>query len=334
MGNKKFTRVFIGDSSYALLLYLLTCNKETIESTYYFFSNSIPPQVYENLKEQSTFFDCKEFINKSLFNRKRLLQTIKIRLSAYKKWPILKTADLYGQEISWYAPSLIKNRKFICFEDGISTYRFPNQNFKIKIKSFIKSLIMGPTAYPGWPGRCKKNIKTLILTGLYKNGFREDIPHQFINIKDLWENASKTTQSKILEIYGITTQDLKELQNRKILVLTQPLSQDLIITRKEEIILYKNLLINENYDNIVIKTHPREIDTSYEKIFPGAYVFRKKVPAQLFNLLNIPFEKVYTLFSTAAFDYIGKAEVIFKGTDVHPNCIKRYGKITLPDNNE
>lgn len=326
-----FNRVFIGDSSYALMLYLLMSTKEEIDSTLFFVSDGLPLLVRENLRNQSVYFDSKDFLNKSLFNRKRFLFTIKLRFTAYKKWPILKTADLFGQEISFYAPSLIGHRKFVCYEDGISTYKSPSQGLKFLIKSFVKSLIMGPSAYPGWTGRCKKNINYLVLTGLYKDGFREDIPHVFIDIKKLWDCSSEEKKKRILDIYGVTDEDVKQLKSRSILLLTQPLSQDLIISEEVRKQLLVDLIGDIDYSQITVKVHPRESFNPYYDYFPGIYVFEKKVPMQLLNLLDINYDKVLTLFSTAAFDYMGKSEIVFKGSEVHPSCVKRYGIIRMPE---
>lgn len=328
--NRKFTRAFIGDSSYAMLLYLLTCTKEEIESTYFFFSDGMPKHIRNNMEAQMTYFSSMEFLNKSLFNWKRLIATLKLRFTASRKWPILKTGELYGQEIAWYAPALIGWRKFVCYEDGLSSYILPKQGFIFKLKSIVKAIIIGISAYPGWSGRCKQSIKENIFTGIKDSGYRKDIPYKIINIQELWDKSSEDKKKKILGIYGVTEADKQALSSRTMLLLTQPLSQDGIITEEERIALYKDLIKGCDYNQIIIKTHPREILVPYEKIFPGVYVFNKKVPMQLLKLLNLNYKKVYTLFSTSAFDFMDSAEIIFAGTEVHPNCVKRYGIISLP----
>ena len=47
-------------------------------------------------------------------------------------------------------------------------------------------------------------------------------------------------------------------------------------------------------------------------------------PAELFNLLDIKFEKAITIFSTAALTD-SKVKVDFYGTEIHPKLLKKFG---------
>ena len=125
-------------------------------------------------------------------------------------------------------------------------------------------------------------------------------------------------------------EELEILKNNsnKILLLTQPLSEDGIVSEEEKIKMYENILIEKNIKEIYIKLHPRE-RTDYVKNFKNIKVniIKKDFPAEILFLLNINFNKVITLFSTAALNFKGKSEIEFIGTKDYPKLIERFGII-------
>ena len=99
------------------------------------------------------------------------------------------------------------------------------------------------------------------------------------------------------------------------------------MTEKEKINLYKEIVKEMDEDSLLIKVHPREI-TDYKKHFPESYVLSEPFPAELLRFNEIQFEKVITLFSTAANDYLdSESELVFVGTECHPALVNQFGII-------
>jgi len=84
---------------------------------------------------------------------------------------------------------------------------------------------------------------------------------------------------------------LKDELKKRMLLLTQPLSEDGLINEKEKIKLYKKVI--ENYHNkykIFLKPHPRE-NTIYEKYFSKVTILSQSFPIELLKFnKNIKFD--------------------------------------------
>lgn len=112
--------------------------------------------------------------------------------------------------------------------------------------------------------------------------------------------------------------------------MTQPLSEDEIITEEEKIKIYREIIEKQNGRKIYIKAHPRE-KTNYGDIFKelNIKIIENGFPIELLLLLNINFSKVITLFSTGALNFKGRSEVEFIGTEKYPKLYERFGKINI-----
>lgn len=76
----------------------------------------------------------------------------------------------------------------------------------------------------------------------------------------------------------------------------------------------------------MIKPHPRETTDYYQKYFENVFVYQDVVPSELFELLDVNFERVITLFSTAVFKY-DRNIVDFYGTRIHDKIYQWFGDI-------
>ena len=112
---------------------------------------------------------------------------------------------------------------------------------------------------------------------------------------------------------AITT---KKINKDYKLLLTQPYAESNEISMDEEIKIYKELL--GNYDKLVIKPHPND-KKDYTKIFPNAIIIKKEFPIELMELIGIEINDVYTINSTAAFN--------FKNSNIHVFTGKSSSKV-------
>ena len=110
----------------------------------------------------------------------------------------------------------------------------------------------------------------------------------------------------------------------------QPLSEDELLLETEKIEIYKKIIIKYSEENIVIKPHPRET-TNYKNIFPKIEIIFENFPSEFLDLYDIKFEKIITLFSTAALNLArgNFKNLIFYGTRVHPKLLEKWGDSDL-----
>lgn len=71
--------------------------------------------------------------------------------------------------------------------------------------------------------------------------------------------------------------------------------------------------------------HPRE-KTNYKDIFKEILVLEQSFPAEIFELLEIKFDKGITIFSTAVLSTKSK-EIDFYGTEAHHKLLERFGSM-------
>lgn len=315
------TRVFTTGSMWSLLIYLLYSSEEEINRTKYFFSDTgIHPSVAKN-------FNCHIF-NTTRWERFpykfRRFSEIFMRFIFRFRWPYLVSADFYGIDQGIFNQSIIGNNFYTLIEDGIGDYNMSRET-KVRRYESLKQLLFGKISGHDFGNNdfCKKIILTLEPTNSFLKSKGEKI-----DIYKLWRESPLRKKEIILSKFNISHSDLEELQSRKIIVLTQPLSEDNIITEEEKIELYRELLKNESHKDIVIKIHPRE-RTDYNKWFPDVLVFDKRVPMQLFNIIGLHFAKAMTLCSTSVTGFGKDTQVVFAGTEIHENIVKAYGHIDI-----
>lgn len=226
----------------------------------------------------------------------------------------LKLLPVYGADHISGSKFFLKRNNFFLIEDGTANYS--TKSYKRSLKNILFSIpVFG----------VHSNVKRILLTK------REAIPDiirhkvELINIKSLWNEKSKNEQEKILNILQSEYLDLNPPKGEKItLLLTQPLSEDGIISEEEKVAIYKKLLLNHK-NFVMIKPHPRE-KTDYKLHMDNVCVINKNYPSELLDLLNISFDEIVTLFSTAAQQY-PKEKVVYYGTNVNPKLKKIFGDI-------
>ena len=78
------------------------------------------------------------------------------------------------------------------------------------------------------------------------------------DLENLWDKKTKTEKNKIANIFNVTPKTLALLETKSVILITQLLSEDNIISEEEKIALYKSILNNYGLNSVVIKPHPRE----------------------------------------------------------------------------
>lgn len=305
-----------------------------------------------NLKEEYILF-----IDESLKSQLELeninffyLENIKKGfMNKYKKWKYnkkllnyLKNIDsLYLQDHNTYSQFFLNNfkGKMYLLEDGTLNYNekillneLKKKIKKIRINNFFRRVVIEKRKDEYRRFGLSNKIEKIYLTGLLPIPELIKDKVEIIKINEMWKRLSQKDKESILSIFSL---DLNKIQrfnliDNKVLLLTQPLSEDNIITEEEKIKIYREIIKKQNNKNIYIKIHPRE-KTNYKEIFKefNIRIIEKNFPIELLLFLNINFDKVITLFSTGALNFKGKAEVEFIGTEKYPKLYERFGKIEM-----
>ena len=304
--NIKLKSVVIISSLRMLFIYLLL--NRYYKDNYFIFDSDIIDlniKVIKKLKKGKGNVDL--FINslKNYFFFKRFLWKNKLNIYEF---------NAFGADHISGSSFFLKRCSFYLIEDGTENYQL--KNYKRSLKNRLFSV-------PKFG--MHKNVKRIYLTR------NDNIPDcikekvELINIHQLWQNKTKEEQDEILFLLGIDKNKLENLKHKSIVLFTQPLSEDNVLTEEEKIALYKTIIGNYDQEKLVIKTHPRET-TNYRDYFPNIEVFSEHYPSEILDVLGIRFEKVVTIFSTAVYVY-SKENIIFYGTKIHPKLLSRFGRI-------
>lgn len=318
-------KLYVGYTQYQLLIFLLL--KKPEDDIIF-----LLPKYLESLKERLNFKYKVEIIKLSKPSLKKIFKFIKYYYyikKLIKKLKISEDTILYGDNIINYI--LPNNHKLCRLEDGTGNYitkaHEENVSIKKRIYFYIDSiiyLIIFKKKLLKEKEKIKQRIDIYYITEIApKNLWFEDKTIR-INLKTLWNNKNNNEKKEILSIFNLNIDNLKELKEKEVILFTQPLSEDGIISEKEKVELYRKILEKYPKNKIVIKPHPRE-KTKYDKIYSDYIILKGSYPSELLSLENIYFKKVVTLFSTAGLNYGNKVEIDFYGTEVHPKLYEKFG---------
>ena len=318
------SRVFVTGSLWSLLIYLVYSDLKDIKRTHYFFVDTgIHSSVRKNIK--CYVFNTVKWdkYHWRIYQIYSIFSPLLYRL----RWPYLFFSDIYGIDQGRSCQAIIGRSKYTLIEDGALDYTISREK-KYRRFDLIKKILWGPIVDHDFGNNnlCKK----ILLTQPPTNDFLKEKAF-VVDLLEYWNKSSKEKQNFILSVFNINKEDLLKISGRKVLLLTQPLSEDKIYTEEEKVKIYKDLIDKYGEENIIIKIHPRE-KTDYTKYFPKATVFDKIVPLQIFSLLGVRFNTVVTICSTAALSLMNENTILdFKGTTSFTLVEKKYGKIELTD---
>lgn len=268
------------------------------------------------------------YLNEDLINKMKIIEIPGERKKIKKVFNAVRTYN-YLRKITKNSSKIILSmdhdliglifillkKDYILYEEGIVNYNFQGvwwskllEKMKIKIKNYGRN----------------GNAQKIYLTGLASVPKEISSKVEIINLKELWNKKSILEQNKILEIFSFDLNTKEKIKDKNIILFTQPLSEDLIITEDEKIKIYSKIIEKYPKNKLIIKTHPRE-KTDYKNLFKECLVLNNPFPFEILNLLDIKFDKVITLFSTAALGLGKEIEVDFYGTEVHPKILERFG---------
>jgi len=310
--QKTSRRICLVDTTYSLLLYLLITNRN--KSDIFIFGEGMPENIHKRLNAISFPYAT---------NKKRhKLNILILRIKIFFKTLFNFKIEVYGHDHIRFAFPLYEYKNSYVIEDGEGNYldTSPRKRKTSKFKE-KKLTFFGDHRQYQWKYGRHSNIKKVYLT---KNkGIPKNIKNkvEIINIEKLWNKKSTEEQAEILKIFGFEKNKLN-IDEESIIFFTQPFSEDRILTKDEEINLYKKVLSKYDGERIIIKTHPRD-KKDYSKIFPNYTIIDGELPAEFIFLLNINIKKVSTIYSSAV-TVFDEEKIDFFGTKVHPKLLKKF----------
>ena len=254
--------------------------------------------------DESIFAFCK-----SMPQRREL----KIRLKNFDKVNIFIDHFTIGAYLDKY------KIPYNTIEDGYNFFMYEYRDFRGKLftkeatiqdyKEFIKHILFCKKNKPGFGKYCQ-SIEVNDISVVPK----DERYHKFKEVprKELFENISEERKQLILRVFGV--EELSEVQDKSILILTQPLSMDgLLNSDDKQYGFYKRICdkyLSKGYE-VYLKPHPRDSIT-YRNI-NGIKLIAQNVPMELIEMVSdVKFERIITHSSTAInFLTCGKEKEIF-----------------------
>ena len=257
------SRFFIANSAYSLLQYSLAFT-DKIDETHFLCGPAI---CDNNLKHKTTIKLPPKGLEDSYIQS--FLDKLDSKLEGFE-------IPFYGNLVTPYAKEISQRYPFYSLSDGASDSHFVEKHLNNPdiLKCFTTKL--------GHEIENSNNPKLVV--------------H---DLKKLWDEKSHQEKESIVHIFNVSPAMLKTFEQKSVILITQPLSEDNIISEEEKIALYNSILTNYNIDEVVIKPHPRE-KTDWAKIFPMVPIISRQIPAELLSMMMEP-KNVCTFFSTAAF---------------------------------
>lgn len=210
--------------------------------------------------------------------------------------------------------------KYNLIEDGYNFFSYKYIDFRNRVftkkatirdyKDLLKHLFfLRRTKGPGFSKYCQ-SIEVNDISVVPK----DERYHKFKEVprKNLFNNISEERKQLILRVFDV--EELSEVAEKSVLILTQPLSIDgLMNSDDKQYGFYKKICdkyLSEGYE-VYLKPHPRDTIT-YEKI-NGVNLIAQSVPMELIEMVSdVKFERIITHSSTAInFLTCGKEKEIF-----------------------
>ena len=332
--KKDIKNIIYVNTLYSLFLVLI--KEPNLDENFYFFDEKIPNKITDKFKNKFILFPEKNGKNK-FKNYVKIRFFLDKLLKDYKKK--LKDKKFYLNDSLKYSQFFLNNfeNKFYVIEDGTINYnekliskelKKSEHPMKLHTKLRKKYIYLSPKRFPAF-GLSEKILK-VYLTGILPIPKLIENKVKRIDIIEYWNKLKNNEKEKILNIFNLKIENIGELLNKEkgTLLVTQPLSEDGIISEKEKIDIYREILIKRKIKDIYIKPHPRE-RTDYEVVLSefNIKIIDKNFPIEIFILFNVEFKKIITLFSTGVLNFKDKYDIEFIGTEHYPKLYERFGKI-------
>lgn len=319
-------------TSYALFLYLIRFgyNPEDI----FIFTAAFPKNVSKNLKHIS--LPWVYFAKGPLFAPLNSIRGIAKNVSGYAKYfygylklrillfikTFNKKVSVYGHAHNTFSYMFYENEDVYLIEDGVQNYVVDIEETH-KINPIIDSVLHFFGIYfisIKEAHGTHKNHKKVYLTKEFHHPLIED-KIEIIDIEKCWNSKSDREREEILRIFNIDYNDILNLDEDVVLLLTEPFYEEKYMTFDEEIKIYRDIIDRFDDKKVIIKPHPHDLK-DYSQIFPEATVLEKSFPIELLNLIGYRPNIVASAICTALLNF-NECEIYVYDGDLHSEYLDR-----------
>ncbi|MBR5129673.1 MAG: hypothetical protein IKV03_00400 [Alphaproteobacteria bacterium] len=287
-----FNQIFVANSSYSLFTYLLMFPDKVHETLFV-----VGPAIKDIRVPTKMIFDLssKELQEEEIFAQGFALANDVYRLLDGKQVPCYGNANKINNP---FIDRFVNRYPFYALSDGLSDYD------------------LFPKYYQD-----ERILKCYSTADIIKD-LNHDKLEKF-DVQKLWNNLSTEHKDRIAGVFNMSAKDLNTASSRSVVLITQPLSEDDMMTESDKVELYSRIINNYGVENVVMKPHPRE-KTNWSDVFPDMPIIPRQIPVELLTKL-VNLNCVATFFSTAAFGSVADDRIDFYSKDFaqmksyHPN---------------
>ena len=325
--NKKLCIV---GSLYGLFVYLIYSTKKEIDNTKFIIDKEIEPFV--NIITTDYYV-----VSRSKLFKIPLFCIIYYRIIFHLYLFCSKEKyTIYAQDHTCYASYILGNKEYIMIEDAphiaklFSSYE---EYFKDKLlyekkrRNYMGKLIglIYGQSYK-LPHGLSPTAKMLLLSADDHLEYTSKKDVLLFNFEESWKNKDISEKTQILNTFNLTSNDVEKIKSRSVILFTQPLFDRKYCSYEEHARIYKKILDNYPSNQIMIKVHPQDT-FDYKSICNEAYIFNKKVPSQLIDVLGVKFNIAVTVCSSAVYSLSYPVKIDFYGTEISEQLIKSMGVV-------
>lgn len=327
------THACMTGSIHALLQYLMLFDYDIVaKHTCYFLGYGVSPEVSAHLP--AYYFNTKQ--TGTVLTPSRWFDKISMRLGRNRNYPFLKKSEIFAMDVG-FVPPLIGKQPYALLSDGplgisqnmqVTSAEYQRQiKKKHSLQGRLEELLYGPVAVFGWGNN--PQCREFYLTEENNAVVLEGKPVHVRSLRQMWESASRETRQLVLNVYGIDDNDIRLLNSKRYMFLTQPFTRDRTLTDEEYCHLLQRVFSHYDTSQLLLKLHPRD-NFDYQKYFPDITVYDKKVNMQLLVLLGATVERAITICSSSVNSFPESVPVDWFGVDIHPKLKSFFGEMVPP----
>ncbi len=236
------------------------------------------------------------FISRTLFRTRAMIRAVETNSNINRFTPFIRESEINSFYL-WGYPTAYFVFRFPgtylrILEDGARNYIVRISKLKLIKRKYILRTYIGD----GFDDAVKEinlQFPEQLDPRLKHKGTR-------LNLKEMQDNLSPDDSARILNVF-MKGETVNLNDKKKILIITQPLSEDNFVTEQYKVSLYAELIDEHAADHeVYIKPHPRELTNYREQLGRNFIEIPRSFPLEMFDLMqNIRFDKGVTLFSSS-----------------------------------
>lgn len=234
-------------------------------------------------------------LSRTLFRNRAMVGAVEQHSDVLKGKSFIESSEinsfyLWGYPTAYFVKRFPDNYLRI-IEDGARNYIIRISNAKLLKRKYLLRTYIGD----GFD----KNVKEINLQ--FPEQLDERLRHKGtrLELRQMQDNLSARDNQRILNVF-MNGETVQLNDQKKILIITQPLSEDNFVTEQYKVSLYDKMIEEHAHNHeVYIKPHPRELTNYQEKLHRPFIEIPRNFPLEMFDLMeNIRFDKGITIFSS------------------------------------